>query len=88
MAILKTLILKIRIELTNINRYAYALLSRFVQLEPLWLVYLRSQGFGDFPVAKKARTVKIFTAILKLHERKNFIPSFFRETDRHFMSLK
>ena len=88
MAILKALILKIHVDLTDIKRYAYAILSRFVQLEALWLTYLRGQGFGDFPVAQKARTVKIFTAILKLHERKIFIPSFFKETGRHFMSLK
>ena len=88
MTILKALILKHRLERIAMNRYAYAILSRFVQLEPLWLTYMRGRGFGDFPIAQKARTVKIFTAILKLYENKNFIPSFFMETGCHFMSKK
>lgn len=86
--VLCALILKIRFELEDMRRYAYAILNRFVRLENLWLLFLRTRSFKDFPIAKKERTVKIFTALLKYHESKNLISSFFDETGRHFMSLK
>jgi len=88
MTFLKALILKIRFELVDRKRLAYAILKRFVQLEKLWLVFLRAGGFGDFPVTQKERTVKIFTALLKFHENKNLTPRFLEETGRHFMCVK
>jgi len=86
MTILSALILKIRFEFGDMKRQAYAVLRRFVRLESLWMIFLRARGFGDFPGAGKERTMKIFTALLKFH--KNLISSFFKETGRHFMSLK
>jgi hypothetical protein len=86
--ILCALIQKIQFELEGMKRRAYAILNRFVRLENLWVVFLRTRNSEDFPAAKKERTVKIFTALLKIYESEHFISSFFDETGRHFMSLK
>jgi hypothetical protein len=86
--ILSALILRIKFELEDMKRHAYTVLKRFVRLENLWLTYLRTKGCKDFPTDKKERTVKIFTALLKLNENQNLISNFFSETGRHFMSLK
>lgn len=84
---LRVLILKISFELDELKRQAYAFLKRFVQSENLILAYLRSRGFGEFPEAKKERTMKIFTALLEIHKRGNLLFDFFQETNRHFMSI-
>jgi len=85
---LSALILKIRFELDDMRRRAYAFLKRFRELENLWLVFLRAKGFGDFPKDKKERMVKIFTALLEYHKTGDLLASFFKETGRHFMSAK
>jgi hypothetical protein len=88
LTILNALLLKIRFSFGDIRRRAYAFLQRFVRLENLWLVFLRSTGFGDFPADKKKRATKIFTALLKIHQNGNLSSSFLAETGRHFMSVK
>lgn len=88
MAILQALIQKLRISFDERQRWAYALLRRFRDSENLWLVFLRSKGFGEFPPDKTERTAKIFTALLKLHREENILPGFFWETGRHFMAAK
>ena len=88
MTILKSFIQKLRYSLEERKRRAYALLRRFRDYENLWLVFLRSRGFEDFPPDKAERTAKIFTALLKLHREENVLSVFLRETGRHFMSVK
>jgi len=89
MEILKALLLKTPFSFGDMmRRRAYAFLQRFVRSENLWLVFLRSIGFKDFPADKKERGTKIFTALLEIHQNKNLLSSFFRETGRHFMSEK
>lgn len=88
MTFLKVLLLKLRASLGELRRRAYVFLRRFVRSENLWLVFLRAKGFGDFPIDRKERTVRIFTALLNFHEEGNFMPGFFQETGRHFMSAK
>jgi hypothetical protein len=88
MAILNALIQKIRISLEERRRRAYALLRRFREAESLWLVFLRAKGFLDFPDDKKERDVKIFSALLEIHRSGELLSGFFKETGRHFMSVK
>jgi hypothetical protein len=88
MAVLNALLLKAPFPFGDMRRQAYSFLQRFVRPESLWLVFLRSIGFGDFPADKKERGTKIFTALLKIHQEQNLLPGFFRATGRHFMSAK
>ena len=85
---LSALILKIRFELGERKRRAYALLQRFTSLENLWLVFLRSKGFGGFPADTKERKRAILTSLLEFHRKEQLLSSFLMETGRHFMSAK
>ena len=85
---LNALILKVTFAFGEQKRRAYAFLRRFADLESLWLVFLRAKGFGEFPTNKKECMIKIFTALLELHEHQNLLSGFFQETGRHFMSAK
>jgi len=88
MKFLSALILKTRFELEERKRRAYAFLKRFAGIENLCLVYLRARGFGELPEVKLERNVKIFTALLEIHENYCLSMRFFKETGRHFMSAK
>lgn len=87
MLFLEVLILKFKYELGDMKRQAYTFLKRFTESENLWIVFLRTRGLGYITADKKERRVKIFTALLKIHENKNLITSFFSETGRHFMTI-
>jgi hypothetical protein len=88
MKLLSALLLKIRFEIGEMRRRAYLLLRRFRRLESLWLVFLRSRGFRDFPEDKKERGIKILTVLVEQHRDKDFAVDFLRETRLHFMSAK
>ena len=89
MALLNALLFRLRYSFCDtIRRRAYALLRRFVRSENLWLVFLRTRGFGAFPEDRKKRAMKIFTALLKIHQDENLMSSFLGATGRHFMSAK
>ena len=87
LAVLNALLFKLRVSFGDMRR-AYAFLQRFIQSENLWLIFLRARGFGDFPEDRKKRAVKIFTALLKIHQDENLMSSFLGATGRHFMSAK
>jgi len=88
MKLLCALLLKIGFVAREMKRQVYILLKRFIKLESLFLVFLRSRGFGDFPIDKRERTVKIFTALQKQYADKDFAANFLKETGRYFMSGK
>ena len=88
MAILNALLFKLRVSLGNMRRRAYAFLQRFVRSENLWLLFLRTRGFGSFPEDRKKRATKIFTALLKIHRNGNLLSDFLGATGQHFMSAK
>jgi len=88
MVVLNALLLKVPFSFGDMRRRAYAFLQRFVRSENMWLVFLRSKGFRDFPTDKKNRATKTFSALLKIHQKENLLSGFFRETGRHFMSAK
>jgi len=86
MLFLKVLILKLKFELGDKKRQAFAFLKKFTESENLWIVFLRAKSLDYLPNDKKERRIKMFTALLKIHKNQNLISSFFRETGRHFMA--
>ena len=86
MFFLKVLILKTKHNLGEKKRQAYTFLRHFTKSENLWVVFLRAKGLDFLPINKKERRIKIFTALLKIYESKNFMTRFLRETGRHFMT--
>ena len=85
--ILKALILKIKFDFGERKRRAYDILKRFVILENLWIAFLRTRGLGYITADKNEKRVKILTALLEIHENKNLMTSFLRETGKHFMTI-
>ena len=88
MNFLETLILRVRREIKEMRRQAYRFKKLFIRLENTWITYLRIRGIRDFPAKGNERTVKIFTALLKIYESENLLAGFLRETGRHFMREK
>lgn len=89
MKLLETLLLNLRIGLgESRRRLAYIYRKRFVELESLWLVFLRGTGFGDFPRDEKERRATIFTALRDQYWQGGFAAEFFEATGRHFMATK
>ena len=88
MKFLSTLILKTQYELGELRRRAYICFKRFVQLENLWLVFLRAKEFKEYPAGKKERLTKIFVTLLGIHQNGTLTSDFLRETGLHFLSAK
>lgn len=88
MRLLSALILKMEFSFEERKRRAFFFLRRFVQLENMWLVFLRAKGFEDFPTEKQERQTKIFSALLKVHQDGSLLTGFLKETGRHFLSVK
>lgn len=86
--ILQALLLKKELALDKIRRRGFAFLRRFVQLESLWLIFLRASGVGAVPADKRGRLRKILETLLEFHRNRNLLASFLQETGRHFLSVK
>ena len=86
MRLLECLIFRLRKVSEVLKRQAYRYLRRFRENESLWLFFLRTKGFGDFPRDKKERGRKIFAALLSQYHETSFMTDFLAETGRCFMA--
>jgi hypothetical protein len=86
MKLLSVLLLKIKKDLGDLKRRAYAFLKRFKECETRFAVFLRAVGFKDFPENPKERSVKIFRALMELSN--TLSARFFEVTGTHFMRAK